>query len=277
MQPGARAVEARRLSYGGSLEAAHEIAVPVEAPVNIVYGGIPHVVLMATPDRLDDLAAGFSLTEGIAVHPGDLRAMEIETMPEGISVRIDLAPEAMKRFLARRRNMAGRTSCGLCGLEDLAQLRLARPGRGKANTPVAPAAIARALAALPCLQPLNEATRGVHGAAWFARDGTPVLAREDVGRHNALDKMIGACLAGKIAAQAGFAVITSRCSFEMIEKAALFGADTLVAISAPTSLAIERALALGITLIGVARADGAMVFTEAAGDHAARIVQEQEA
>jgi FdhD protein len=133
------------------------------------------------------------------------------------------------------------------------------PGRGN---PVEPPAIARALKALDALQPLHQRTHAVHAAAWFDRTGNPLVVREDIGRHNALDKMIGACLRQLHPPEQGFAVITSRCSFEMLEKTAIFGASTLVAISAPTSLAVERATALGVTLIAVARADTAMAFTD---------------
>lgn len=256
----ARTALARTLRYDGSWDKARAVEVPVEVPINLVYGGMPHVVLMATPEHLDDLALGFTLTEGIAANRADIRSVATQPVEGGIRVEIDLAPEAMKRFLARRRNMAGRTSCGLCGVETLDQLTL-REAR-LSGEPIASPAIAKALQALSALQPLHGRTHAVHAAAWFSRAGDALLAREDVGRHNALDKMIGGCLVAGLAPEAGFAVITSRCSFEMVEKAAMFGASTLVAISAPTSLAIERADVLGITLIAVARADTAMAFTD---------------
>lgn len=254
----ARAVAARTLPFGGGQTEARVIEVPVEMPVNLIYGGLPHVVLMATPDNLEDLALGFTLTEGIATMRGDIRGVRLRSAEAGTLIEVDLAPEAMKRLLMRRRSMAGRTGCGICGVESLDHLSLAPPTpSGKA---VAPGAIAVALKALETLQPLHARTRGVHAAAWFDRSGGPLLVREDVGRHNALDKMIGACLVAGHAAAEGFVVITSRCSFEMVEKTAVYGAKTLVALSAPTSLALERAEALGVELIAAARADGALSF-----------------
>lgn len=253
-----RAVEILPLAYDGAAAtpAARDIA--VEVPVNLIYGGIPHVVLMETPSDLEDLALGFSLTEGIIHTPAEFRGVRIEMQANGLAVHVDVAGEALHRLLARRRTMAGRTSCGICGVEDLDQLNLARavaPG-----VPIEGVALARALARLEGLQPLNSATRAVHGAGWFDASGDARLVREDVGRHNALDKMIGAALRAGHDPATGFVLITSRCSYEMIEKAAMFGAGTLVAISAPTSLAIERARALGVRLIGIARADGAQEF-----------------
>jgi FdhD protein len=161
--------------------------------------------------------------------------------------------------------MTGRTSCGVCGIEDLASLPLQDEAVSK-NKGVSDAAIKRAIDTLSAHQPLNDATRAVHAAAWFDRDGNFILAREDVGRHNALDKTIGALMRSDADAHEGFMLITSRASYEMIEKTARFGASTLVAISAPTSLAVERAEALGITLYAIARADGAMQFTNLANE-----------
>jgi len=222
---------------------------------------MPHVVLMASPSDLEDLALGFTLTEGIARSAADIRGIEVREGKQGTLVGMDLMPAAMKRFLARRRNMSGRTSCGLCGVETLDQLSAAAPVAGEA---VSLPAIARALQELEASQRLHRVTRAVHAAGWCDRDGGLVILREDVGRHNALDKMIGACLRAGHKPRAGFAVITSRCSFEMVEKAASFGVATLVAISAPTSLAVERAETLGVHLIAVARPDNALSFTEPA-------------
>lgn len=256
-----RLVLARTVRYHGGGEGVRPIDVPVEAPVNLIYGGMPHVVLMASPSDMDDLALGFTLTEGIARSAADIRGIEVREDGQGTLIEIDLMPAAMKRFLARRRNMSGRTSCGLCGIESLDQLSAAAPVTGEA---VSRLAIARALRELEASQLLHRVTRAVHAAAWCDRDGGLVILREDVGRHNALDKLIGACLRAGHDPGAGFVVITSRCSFEMVEKAASFGVATLVAISAPTSLAIERAQALGVHLMAVARPDSALSFTEAA-------------
>lgn len=239
---------------------AREIA--VEAPVNILFGGIPFAVMMTTPTELEDFAIGFSLTEGIIGALSDIRGVAIERAAQGLKVNVTLAGERMSAHLARGRAISGRTGCGLCGLEDLAYLPAARRVAAGAR-PIDPAAVRTALQALDQSQPLNARTRAVHAAAWCDRGGAIVALREDVGRHNALDKLIGALVRDDISPGDGFFVITSRCSFEMVAKAAVFGASTLVALSAPTSLAIERAAACGITLIAIARPDHALIFAQA--------------
>jgi FdhD protein len=239
---------------------AREIA--VEAPINMLFGGIPFAVMMTTPADLEDFAIGFALTEGIIETPGDVRDVAIERAAQGLRINVTLVGERMSAHLARGRAISGRTGCGLCGIEDLAHL----PGARRVVTDaarIAPAAVGAALRALDQSQPLNARTRAVHAAAWCDRTGAIVALREDVGRHNALDKLIGALVREKISAREGFFVITSRCSFEMVAKAAIFGAATLVALSAPTSLAIERAEACGISLIAIARPDAAMIFAQA--------------
>jgi len=253
-----RDFRATAVRYDAGFGDAKNVAVAVEAPINIVYGDTPYAVMMTTPADVEDFVFGFSLTEGVISAAGEIRGIEISRQHEGYVASVNLTPDALRRHMARRRNLSGRTSCGLCGVEDFKQLPSA-PGRVGAQA-VAPEAIARALAALHDRQNLFRATRAVHAAAWCAPDGAVRFVREDVGRHNALDKTIGACLRGGVAAREGFALITSRCSFEMIEKAAIFGAPALVSVSAPTSLAIERAMALGVTLIAVARDDGALAF-----------------
>ncbi len=253
-----RGFRARAVRYDGAQGESRDFAVAVEAPINIVYGDTPYAVMMATPADVEDFVYGFSLTEGVIGAAREIRGVGISRQREGYVASVDLAPDALRRHMARRRNLSGRTSCGLCGVEDFKQLPSA-PGKVGARD-VAPAAIAAALATLHARQVLFRATRSVHAAAWCDADGGVLVVREDVGRHNALDKTIGACLRGDHAAREGFALITSRCSFEMIEKAAIFGAPALVSVSAPTSLAIERAQALGVTLIAVARDDGALAF-----------------
>ncbi|MGI4951224.1 MAG: formate dehydrogenase accessory sulfurtransferase FdhD [Janthinobacterium lividum] len=235
-------------------------AVAVETPVNLVYGTVPYAVMMATPADLEDFARGFSLTEGVITAAADIRGIAAETVADGIRLVVDLVPARFHGLLARRRAMAGRTSCGVCGIEDLAALPRA-PLRASPATAVPHASIRRALQELPAHQPLNAATRAVHAAAWAGLDGGIVLAREDVGRHNALDKLIGALLAAGTDPTTGFMLITSRVSYEMVEKTASFGAGTLVAISAPTSLGIAQAARHGITLIGIARPDAMTSFT----------------
>lgn len=260
--PASQAVPARPVRFAETRTDATTVEVAVEAPVNLVYGSVPYAVMMATPSDLEDFVTGFSLTEGIIREAGEIRALRIEPQANGIVIAVDLAPGRLREHLARRRNLSGRTSCGLCGIEDLGGLPMAEAGTAE-RTPVTAAAIARAIAALERHQPLHRLTRSVHAAAWCDLDGTILGAREDVGRHNALDKLIGARLRQGHDASDGFVLVTSRASFEMVEKAAIFGAGTLVTISAPTSLAIERARLLGLTLASIARPDGVTLFSGA--------------
>jgi FdhD protein len=234
-------------------------AIPCEVPVNLTYGGIPFAVMMATPSDLDDFAVGFSLTEGVIQDATDVRGVRIETEERGLKLAIDLKPDRLHEHLARRRVMSGRTGCGLCGIDDLNALPQARPPKGSAAD-VSLGAIRRALTMLESKQALNERTHAVHAAAWADLDGTIRYVREDVGRHNALDKLIGALCRAGTKPNTGFVVVTSRCSFELVEKVAAFGARTIIAISAPTSLALERARRLDITLVGIARHDSVTVF-----------------
>jgi FdhD protein len=247
------------LRYGTEEPLQHIRSIPSEVPVNLVYGGIPFAVMMASPCDLNDFALGFSLTEGVIQAPDDIRGIRIETEEKGLRVTVDLTPGRLHDHLARRRVLSGRTGCGLCGIDDLNALPQARLRSGPAPS-VSLTAIRAALAALDSEQVLNERTHAVHGAAWADMDGTLLCVREDVGRHNALDKLIGAqCRAGT-KPDSGFVIVTSRCSFELVEKVAAFGARTLVAISAPTSLALERARLLDITLVAIARHDSVTVF-----------------
>jgi FdhD protein len=234
--------------------------IAVEVPVNIVYDNVPYAVMMMTPGDLADFAYGFSLTEGIIARREDILATRVEPVSLGLRLVVDLADRSYRHVLERRRAMTGRTGCGVCGIEELSSLPVA-PRR--AATPVAlrPAAVWRALAALEQHQPLNTMTRAVHAAAWVGPEGDLLCLREDVGRHNALDKLIGALLRDDVRPGSGFLLVTSRCSYEMVEKAAAFGAGALVAISAPTSLGIERARNHGITLAGIARRDAMTIFT----------------
>lgn len=253
-----RRVHGAALRFDGAAVACATVEVAAEVPVNLVYATLPHAVMMATPADLEDFAYGFSLTEGIAA-AAEIRGVVAREVPRGIVLEVDLVPAALRRHMARRRSMAGRTGCGICGIESLDDLPEAKPVAPGAA--IAPAAIRAALLGLEALQVLNQATRAVHAAAWCDGAGAILALREDVGRHNALDKLVGACLRGGIGPRDGFVLLTSRASFEMVEKAAAFGAGTVVAISAPTSLAVERAAALGIALVAVARPDGAMRFT----------------
>lgn len=257
--PASYAVPVRPLRFADGLlpEIAAEVA--VEAPVNIVYGSLPYAVMMASPADLEDFVAGFSLTEGIIRGVDEIRDIKVTPKEEGIEVAVELAPGRFREHLARRRNLSGRTSCGLCGVETFDEVPTAAQRIGE-EPPLSLGAIHTALEALTRHQPLNRLTRSVHAAAWCDRAGTILAAREDVGRHNALDKLIGARLRAGYGAGGGFVLTTSRASFEMVEKTAIFGAATLLTISAPTSLAIERARKLGLTLVSVARDDAAILF-----------------
>ncbi|MGO4573806.1 formate dehydrogenase accessory sulfurtransferase FdhD [Microvirga sp. 2TAF3] len=247
------------VSFEGGEPSPIRRAVPAEVPINIVYAGIPFAVMMATPADLEDFAVGFSLTEGVIEQVSDIRSIHVETEERGFRLLIDLSSERLHEHLARKRVLAGRTGCGLCGIDDLDSLPKARPLAGSAPAISIPS-IRKALDALDAKQPLNEMTRAVHGAAWVGLDGQLKIVREDVGRHNALDKLIGALCREGAAPDQGFCIVTSRCSFELVEKVAAFGARTLIAISAPTSLALERARLLDITLIAIARRDTMTVF-----------------
>jgi FdhD protein len=258
--PASHAVPAEPVRFGGARAPATTVEVAVEAPVNIVYGNQPYAVMMATPSDLEDFALGFSLTEGIVRSVDEIRGIEVVPQQDGIVVTVDLAPGRFREHLARRRNLSGRTSCGLCGVETLEEMPQAEAGSRQA-TPIRASAIQAALEALDAHQPLGQLTRAVHAAAWCDAQGAILAVREDVGRHNALDKLIGARLRAGQGTADGFVLVTSRASFEMVEKTAIFGAGTLVSISAPTSLAIERAMALGLTLVSIARRDGCTVFT----------------
>jgi FdhD protein len=230
-----------------------------EAPIALVHQATTTAVMMATPADLEDLGLGFSLSEGIVGSPADIQDVEVHHGADGVEVRLWLSGDCSEQLAARRRHLAGPTGCGLCGVESLAAA--AKPARPIPATDfkVSPAALLDAMAGLDGAQPLGRATRAAHAAALWRPDGELVV-REDVGRHNALDKLIGAtCRRGGGAR--GVLLLTSRVSVEMVQKAAVLGAPVICAVSAPTALAVRTAQAAGLTLVGVARADGFEVFT----------------
>ncbi|HEX8417821.1 MAG TPA: formate dehydrogenase accessory sulfurtransferase FdhD [Methylobacterium sp.] len=257
--PTARRVATSVIAYDDPTPREGDRPLAVEMPVNLVYGTVPYAVMMTTPADLVDFAYGFSLTEGIVASADEIRGATVEEGEGGLRLLVDLVPGRLREHLARKRAISGRTGCGVCGIDDLASLPTAQPRTGREQQ-VAIGAIRRALTALGDAQVLNQETRAVHAAAWADLDGSLMAVREDVGRHNALDKLIGALIRTKVDPSAGFLVITSRCSFEMVEKAASFGASVLVAISAPTSLAIDRARLHAMTLCAIARSDTLTVF-----------------
>lgn len=231
--------------------------VAVEVPVAMVYNGISHVVMMATPNDLADFALGFSLTEGIIEQSSELFGVEVTETADGIELQLTISERRFQKLKQWRRNLTGRTGCGLCGAESLQQaLHLPAPlaNGDKINAE----AIHRAMQKLPKLQPINRITGAVHAAAWADLDGSIVCLREDVGRHNALDKLIGAL--EKIERPKGFLLVTSRASYEMVQKAGWAGMHVVAAISAPTSLAIDLAEKLNVTLLGFVRDKGYVCY-----------------
>ncbi len=259
LHPAQRLRSAVRVSAG--VRTASVECVAEEVPVAMVYNGISHAVMLATPADLEDFGTGFSLAEGIVARASEIHDIDTAHHADGIEVRMQVSNRAFEALKARRRSLAGRTGCGLCGVDSLGQV--AREVKPVAARPsVDETAIHRAFVALGDGQALHALTGSVHAAAWSRADGTLFAVREDVGRHNALDKLIGAvALAGLDTAQ-GFAVVTSRASYEMVLKLASVGGGLLAAISAPTGLAIDLAGRAGITLCGFVR-DGRMaIYTE---------------
>jgi FdhD protein len=229
-----------------------------EAAVGLSFNGRPHTVLMTTPADLSDLAVGFTISEAIATFDQIKTISETET-PEGFLVDVVLLPGARSRP-ARPRTLEGRSSCGLCGVQRLADAVRPLP-EVRSDQAFSSQAIQNALTALETRQALGRLTRATHAAAFADADGNLLSVREDVGRHNALDKVIGATLTSGQRSSQGFVVVTSRCSFEMVEKTARLGCPMIVAVSAPTDLAIARAEAAGVTLVALARSDGHTVFS----------------
>ena len=230
-----------------------------EVPVAFSYDGATHAVLMATPDDLEDFALGFSYTEGIITASAEIAELAVISIADGIVLRMWLTGDRSDAFAARRRRFVGPAGCGMCGLESLAEANRAIPMASR-DLRVSRQDIAEAVAALPARQRLNKQTRAVHAAAFWRPDQSLVL-REDVGRHNALDKLAGALLRTGSAAAEGVIVISSRISIELVQKAGMMGAAIIVGVSAPTALAVRIANATGLTLVGIARDDGFEVFT----------------
>ncbi|HSX62035.1 MAG TPA: formate dehydrogenase accessory sulfurtransferase FdhD [Tahibacter sp.] len=240
----------------------HADVVAEEVPVAIVCNGEPFAVMMATPADLEDFALGFALSEGIVAAPGELREIRATTQVDGVELRLTIPPERAAALARRARSLEGRSGCGVCGSRDVEDL-LRVPPRVASEPLLTAAALDAALAALSAHQSLAAATGATHAAAWADEAGAIRLVREDVGRHNALDKLIGALRQGDFDTGAGFALVTSRASYEIAMKAASAGIAILAAISAPTALAIALANSTGLTLIGFARPGGCAVYTHA--------------
>jgi FdhD protein len=234
--------------------AAATRTVPVEAPIAVSFNGIGYAVMMATPVDLEDFATGFALSERIVAAAGEIESIETQETPEGWLLDVRLAGDRVAPMIERVRRRVSESSCGLCGLENLEQVNRPLP-KVTAAIDISDAAIFSALAGLSARQPLNARTGGVHAAAFCVPDGTIIDVREDVGRHTAFDKLIGALAREGRPVASGFFLLTSRCSYELVEKAVIAGAPLLVTVSTATSLAVARAEAAGLRLVMLARHD----------------------
>lgn len=230
-----------------------------EVPVALVYNGRPYVVVMATPVDLEDLAVGFSVTEGIVAGASDLRAVEVVRASHGIEVQMEVSPADAGRLSDRARGLVSRTGCGLCGVETIGDV-LRVPAVVGSSLFVSPDALWKAASELSRRQTINNETSTVHGAGWATPDGEVHVVREDVGRHNALDKVLGALARSAKPASGGFVLVTSRASYEMVQKAAMCGVELLAAISRPTGLAIRFADSANVTLAALVRGESGNVY-----------------
>jgi FdhD protein len=255
--PPARCVPRQAWRNGSTVLGERTLA--EEVPVAFSYDGATHAVLMATPDDLEDFALGFSFTEGIIATAAEIAELAVVGVADGIVLRMWLAGDRSDAFAARRRRFVGPAGCGMCGLESLAEANRTIP-MVRYDLQVSRRDIAEAVASLPARQQLNMQTRAVHAAAFWRSDHSLVL-REDVGRHNALDKLAGSLLRSGCSAATGVIVLSSRISIELVQKAGMMGAGIIVGVSAPTALAVRTAESIGLTLVGVARDDGFEVFT----------------
>ena len=236
--------------------------IAVEVPVALEYNGISHVVMLASPANLENFALGFSLSEGIIQQASELYACEVEATAAGWLVHLEIAAERFMLLKERRRNLAGRTGCGLCGTESLEQVTRCKTVVSHRHH-FTEAAILNGMHAMQNLQPLQKQSGATHAAAWMSAQGHVEFVREDVGRHNALDKLIGVMVKHNQDFSTGVLLITSRASYEMVQKAAIMNVGVIAAISAPTSFAVELAEQIGVTLIGFMRDHSYVVYTHA--------------
>ncbi|SKB25614.1 formate dehydrogenase accessory sulfurtransferase FdhD [Sphingopyxis flava] len=254
------ALPVQRVGLSEPGDAALNRVVPIEAPVSIEVSGIGYAVMMATPTDLPDFGLGFAMSEGLVDGPDQVEGIDVHAIEGGWALRIWLPRERSARALERARRRVSESSCGLCGIENIEEVLRPLPPV-TARVAVGREALAAALTALGEHQPLARATGAVHAAAFCTPDGAIQLAREDVGRHNALDKLIGALARAAISPANGFILLSARCSYELVEKTVRAGCPMLVTISAPTSLAAERAAAAGLTLVTLARPDSALLVS----------------
>ena len=231
-----------------------------EVPVALVFNGISHAVMLASPDHLEDFALGFALTEGLLSDRSELYGMEIERSAQGVSLQLEVAAACEWRLKERRRSMAGRTGCGLCGTDSLDQVSREVPTVPMVQ--LRPGVLAVGQRALREWQVMQQLTGAAHAAAWCDLDGRMVLLREDIGRHNALDKLVGAMAREGVDPAQGWVLVTSRASFEMVQKTAMAGAGLLAAVSAPTSMAVDLAERCSLALAGFVRGDDFVAYTK---------------
>ncbi|WP_028747443.1 formate dehydrogenase accessory sulfurtransferase FdhD [Rhizobium mesoamericanum] len=254
-------IAVRRIARSGRVAMPGERLVPEEVPIAFSYGGSTHAVMMGTPGNLKDFAIGFSLTEGIISDIGQIEGIEIFDSEKGIDIQIALVDEVAAALTARRRSMAGPVGCGLCGIESIEQAVRKVPVVGDVSLDVTYGDIIQAVSSLNGAQPLHRETRAVHGAGFYLPGRGLLEVREDVGRHNALDKLCGAIVRQRQSGAEGMVAVTSRLSVEMVQKAAILGSSVLAAISAPTALAIRTADEAGMTLVALVRGEDFEIFT----------------
>jgi len=253
--------ETLRLAHRASGTAAANRMVPEETPVAFSFAGTTHAVMMASPADFEDFALGFSLTEGIIADPQEIEAIEVEDHGAGIDIQIRLKDQANTRFEARRRRLAGPVGCGLCGIESIEEAMRSVDAVGASKLTLGADDIVRSVKLLSKVQPLHQETGAVHAAGFYIPGKGVVMAREDVGRHNALDKLAGALAKAGIDGASGAVVVTSRVSVEMVQKTAAVGSAFIIAVSAPTALAIRTADEAGMTLVALVRGEDFDVFT----------------
>lgn len=253
------ACEVSRLKQGVLSTESDQVA--EEVPVALVYNGVSHAVMLATPQDLEDFALGFSLTEGVLQNKSELYDIEVLQQELGIELQVEIATERFAKLKEQRRSMAGRTGCGLCGAESLQQVfRLPEAQQlTSEKKSLQMQAIFRACASMRAMQTLQQVTGATHACLWADEQGEAAYVREDVGRHNALDKLIGALIKDGITG--GFIITSSRASYEMVQKTIMAGFDVLVAVSAPTGLAVRMAKDYGVTLLGFVREQQAVTYS----------------
>lgn len=256
--PTTREVTVERWRAGASERVVDHVA--EEAPIALTFHGVPHVVMLATPANLEDLAVGFTLSEQIVARAAQIRSVEAAQREDGeLEVRLGIDPERFSELLRRQRNLTGRTGCGLCGVQTIEEA-IRTPAPVASGLSVGVAELHSALEELQHRQQINARTGSVHAAAWAIPGKGIECVREDVGRHNALDKVIGAIARAGGDFSAGYFLVTSRASYEMVQKAATVGATLLAAVSAPTALAIRLAQSAGLTLVGFARPQQHVIY-----------------